>query len=524
MATIVFGLDGATFDILDPLMRDGVMPRLREFVAGGVRARLRSTPNPITPPAWTSMMTGRGPGHHGILDFIRADERPQGIFLRITDSRDIRVETLWSLASRQGRRIAALNFYGLWPPSPVDGYTIPAFVPGRHLRRASHPRDLIDRLSALDGFDYKELGMDLDEEKKAVQGMSPEHYDGWIRLHIRREQRWFEVLSWVQRTDPCHLTAIVFDGVDKIQHLCWRFVDPSLIPPDPTAWERRIRDLCLAYFRQIDELFDATLRLVGPDAQVYVVSDHGFGSTTDLVYINVFLAEQGWLRWSDDVPLDDGRGIMVQRMKNHVGMLDWGATRAYALTPSSNGIFIRGVPPDRYHAFRAEVIRALEDFRDPATGERVVTAIRTREEIFAGSAMSLAPDLTLTLRDGGMVSILKADAALRRRDEPAGTHRPEGIFVAGGPGIRRGVDLEPLSVLDVAPVLLHSIDLPTPADFEGRFPAEIFEPAHLARHPHRVGAPTRGPGEVPRRFASEQLDAADESVVADRLRRLGYLE
>ena len=65
--TIVIGLDGATFSILDPLMEAGHMPFLQQLTTEGVRAELASTIPPITPPAWTTIMTGRSPAGHGIL-------------------------------------------------------------------------------------------------------------------------------------------------------------------------------------------------------------------------------------------------------------------------------------------------------------------------------------------------------------------------------------------------------------------------------------------------------------------------
>jgi predicted AlkP superfamily phosphohydrolase/phosphomutase len=522
--TILIGLDGGTFAALDPLIADGTMPNLRAFAAAGVRATLYSTPNPITPPAWTSLATGRSPGHHGILDFIRAEERRGGVFFRIYDARDVRCETLWSLASRQGRRVTTLNYFATWPARPIDGYTIPGFVPARHLRRASHPRDLFERLARVEGFDFRDLGMDLDEEKKAVQGMSPEAYESWIGVHVRRERRWMDVFRYLIGHDPTDLIALVFDGVDKIQHLCWRFVDPELASRAPSAWERRIAELCREYFRQIDDFIGEIVRLAGPDARVFIASDHGFGDTTELVYINVWLAQRGLLAWTDDAPRDDGEQIMVPRLKSHAELIDWRRTTAYAFTPSSNGIFIRGVPPERYAEFRAHLIEALADFRDPATGERIVTAVRTREEIYAGGAMSQAPDLTLTLRDGGLVSILNADAPLKPRSEPTGTHRPEGVFLARGPGIPVGRRLEPLSILDVGPALLHSIGLPTPEDFERRVPEPVFEPAFLAANPPRTGPATWNPAQPPDARSTDVLDDDDREVVAERLRRLGYFE
>ena len=59
--TLLIGLDGATFTVLDPYMERGVMPFLAELSARGTRAVLRSIMPPLTPPAWTSLVTGQAP-------------------------------------------------------------------------------------------------------------------------------------------------------------------------------------------------------------------------------------------------------------------------------------------------------------------------------------------------------------------------------------------------------------------------------------------------------------------------------
>jgi hypothetical protein len=159
----------------------------------------------------------------------------------------------------------------------------------------------------------------------------------------------------------------------------------------------------------------------------------------------------------------------------------------------------------------------------PATAEPVVTQIWTREQAFAGRHMPLAPDLTLALRDGGFVSIPPSDSALKPRPHPSGAHRPEGIFVAAGPGIRRGVSLPRQSILDVAPTLLYTLGLPVPEDFEGRVPAEMFEPSRLQDRPVSRGERTRPPQPFPERPAEAQ-DAEGEAEVLQRLRALGYVE
>ena len=87
----------------------------------------------------------------------------------------------------------------------------------------------------------------------------------------------------------------------------------------------------------------------------------------------------------------------------------------------------------------------------------------------------MAQDLTLTLRDGGFISILRSEALVRPRPQVKGTHRPEGIFIAGGPGIRRGARIAALPILAVAPTLFYSLGVPVPEDLEGAVATEAFE-------------------------------------------------
>ena len=70
--------------------------------------------------------------------------------------------------------------------------------------------------------------MDPQLEGRAIEGSSKEEYEDWIQFHIRREKQWFEILRYLMQEDPCDLTAVLFDGVDKLQHLLWRFIDPAL--------------------------------------------------------------------------------------------------------------------------------------------------------------------------------------------------------------------------------------------------------------------------------------------------------
>jgi predicted AlkP superfamily phosphohydrolase/phosphomutase len=390
-----------------------------------------------------------------------------------------------------------------------------------------YPLQLYPELLALPGFDRRELAMDLDLEKKCIQGMPPEDYEPWICLHHRREEQWGRILAHLMRTDPTDLTAIVFDGVDKLQHACWRMIDPRCLPSEPSRWEKHIRELCLEYFRALDRHIAEAVSLAGPDARVLLVSDHGFGPTAEVFYVNVWLAERGHLGWREGTEHDRDGWLTPQRLKTQVELIDWHATRAFAATPSSNGIMIAvsedglgpGVAPDEYEAFRARLRAELLAWRDPA-GRPVVTAVRTREEAYPGAAAGRAPDLVLTLRDSGFVSVMNAAAPLLPRAEVCGTHRPEGIFIASGPGIAPGETLGDLSILDVAPLVLgwHGIEAPT--ELEGSVPAPL---ASTVDGQLAAGSPVSAPAAMTADTHGARDEAADEAVLA-RLRGLGYIE
>ncbi|MCB0242660.1 MAG: alkaline phosphatase family protein [Anaerolineae bacterium] len=531
--TILVGLDGATFTLLDPFMQQGVMPFLKSFVEQGVRADLRSVTPPLTPPAWTTVLTGRSPGHHGIFDFFQADG-PGSTTIRLATSGDIQVDHVAELVNGAGQRASVINFPVHFPPLPIDGAVIAGWMPWRQLRLGCYPPDLYDRLKQLPDFNPRELAMDMALEARATEGCDEDEYVEWVGLHIRREERWLEVLNYLSDNDPTDLTAVLLDGPDKVQHLCWRFLDPALWPAQPTAEETRIREASIGYYRRLDTILAALVEKAGPDATVVMVSDHGFGATTEVFHVNSWLEQAGYLAWSQDVSdeLNEGDTLGMGHLSRHSRWLDWDRTKAYVSTPTSNGIHIvraeqhdgRGVAAADYAAFRAELIEALLSYVDE-DGKPVIAAVATREDAFDGPAGALAPDLTLTLRDGGLVSILPADPILAPRPQPVGTHRPLGVFMAAGPGIRQGAAIGEMSLLDVTPILLHSLGIQVGDDLEGHVPTGLYEPEYLANRP--VDVVTRGDaGKVqPAKSAGQVIyDEEAEAVLMARMRELGYVE
>jgi predicted AlkP superfamily phosphohydrolase/phosphomutase len=286
-----------------------------------------------------------------------------------------------------------------------------------------------------------------------------------------------------------------------------------------------MRALCLDYFRQLDGFIEHLVTVAGPGVQVFLASDHGFTATTEVVRINAWLAEKGWLHWKDVPDNEEGR----RREDSMFAYLDWSSTLAYCRTPSSNGVSIRvarqpgeaGVRPEDYEATRQRLIRDLEDLRDPATGERIIAEVHRREDVFAGAAMREAPDLLLVLRDYGFVSIKNRLPVVEPRPEPAGTHHPDGVFVAWGPGIVAGKTIGRRRIMDVGATLLYSLGLPVPADFEGEVPQAMFTAEHKGKHPVVTGPATLGGTHGGH---GDAMGEDEKQKIMEQLQMLGYIE
>ena len=241
--------------------------------------------------------------------------------------------------------------------------------------------------------------------------------------------------------------------------------------------------------------------------------------------IIAFLEQKGYVHFRELPPGDAGQ----RRDNSYFAYLDWTKTVAYCRTPSCNGITIRvarnpgdtGIAPADYEAVRNRLIRDLEDLKDEQTGERIITEIHKREDVFPGAAMREAPDLQLVLRDFGFVSVKNIHPIVEKRNYPIGTHHPDGVFLACGPGIEAGKLLGRRNITDVASTLLYSLGLIVPSDLEGVVPPTMFTAEHKAAHPIVIGVPTlSGTGDVQTDAMSEE----EKQKIMEQLQMLGYME
>ena len=492
---LVLGLDGGTFDLLDPLMQAGDLPFLRSLAERGVKAPLRSVYPAKTIPAWYSFATGLDPGELGIFGFTEPGDLP-GRSRIVQSFRP--AEAVWDRLSRLGRRVGVVNF-PLPAPYPVHGFILPGMFSATS---TTYPRALRGEVEGAIGAPYPaELPVFRESER-----------DAWVAsatLSVRQRGRAAAGLAQGHR--PEFLFAL-FRETDRLQHQLWTELDRPVaeIPEDLRRFWRAVDAACA----EVDQAF----RSGGGPAVTFVVSDHGHGRIESDFLTNRWLAQEGFLvfrnspvPWSrrlfarlslsaQRVPFlrrvssrlagflrDGSRGDLANLLigdasfEGATRQIDWKRTVAYSY-PVPEGIYLNRYNP-RLRGVRREQVLADLRARLQAYPDAQIE-VMTPSEIYRGRLLEHAP--SLLIRVDGMRTEPRMDFAFDQpliRDRPhyfcgSGTHRMDGIFIGAGDGIRAGAAPGTVRLVDVAPTILDGMGIAPPAEWVGRsFGADLGLPA-----------------------------------------------
>ncbi|MEZ4332224.1 MAG: alkaline phosphatase family protein [Myxococcota bacterium] len=439
-SVLVLALDGASLDVVGPMAEAGELPNLAAWMEEGRTARLPSTTPPVTFPAWSSFLTGRPPGEHGIFDFTQ--KRPGEYRLRFVNASDRAGDTLLRRVGDAGGQVLVLGLPATHPPEPVAGLLVSGFeapvASGTDPSSASDPalyRRIAERAGPWMRPELDESARASDFHERAVETLL-------ARIDRKRDFA-LEALATLTRERggrPPELVVVVFSESDTAGHHYFRDHDPRSPRHDPTASPER-RDALRAVHRRLDAacgalraaMDAASIAAAGEAARCIVLSDHGMGTASDkVVHVNRWLAEQGLLcrrrrrlvdpdrlaRATRDLALAWLPPRVAQRLfrraraaaalvesQARFGGFDWSRTLAFSEEANTQpGIWINlagreaagCVPEVEYEAVRDRVLAALEAWRLPDDRPVVAGAWR-REAIHAGPFVARAPDVVFEL-------------------------------------------------------------------------------------------------------------------------------
>jgi tetratricopeptide (TPR) repeat protein len=288
---IFVGLDGADWQLLDRYMADGAMPNLSALVREGAGGALETIHPPLSPLVWTTMVTGRAPLDHGILDFTRF--HPVSGSKEPITSDERREPAVWNMATWAGRRVAVFGLWATYPAEPVNGmlvsdrlfsflYSEEAPPPAAVFPSDREPwaRGALARAEAEVGLaelraylpwlteaEYAERSGARDPYAHPVSALrrilvETRVYDGLAREAIAR--------------DAPDLSVVYLQGTDSIGHVFAPFVAPRQPEVSREDFDR-YQGVPELYFRAVDALLGEYRRLAERSGAVLMLaSDHGF--------------------------------------------------------------------------------------------------------------------------------------------------------------------------------------------------------------------------------------------------------
>lgn len=555
---LFIGLDGATFDVLNPLIDRGLMPRLQQFIDCGVHGPLETTIPPITPTAWVSWMTGKNPGKHGVFEFLLRRKGSGELPDTPVSSRSRDGLPFWDVLGQIGKQAIVTNVPCTYPPGLVNGVMISDFLTPRGRHDFTYPQSLIDEIEGKFGpyeLYITEVYTKGNVDKILDQLFTELEYKTKVNRYLMEQYGW-------------DVFATHYWGTDRFQHELWHLLDethPFFDRKEHDAHIGRAHEYWHAVDSTIGELFDS----VDEDATVYMGSDHGFGPIKKFLCFNVWLIEEGLLVLKRDAMTLFKRALfklgltpdlayrsamkmglahlrlsvgvtnrstlmkLANAMMLSLGDVDWSRTVAFS-KGNYGQIFINlrgretnGIvePGSEYDSVMRRIIDKLRGLVDPETREALIGPIWRREDLYTGAHSEQSPDIQFLPSDMANKPLGTLDLTSNKFITPvygnSGDHRMHGIMLGRGPELRSGARVEGARIIDYAPTILHSFGVEVPSDMDGRVLEEIFTAEYLAGNPVRIsetaGLDYNAPDKAP-----EMTDEESEEIRA-RLRGLGYL-
>ncbi len=538
---LIIGLDGATWDVIHPMIAAGRLPTLSCLVREGASGILRSTMPPLSPVAWSSFLTGQNPGRHGVFGF---EEPVEGTYdFRPVTSRPAGDRSLWRIASDHGRRVVALDIPFSWPPEPVNGCLVAGFgAPVREGVEFTYPPALRAALEKRFG----EFRVAVPDIKAAPPREAV--FRRWDRILDNRAR----VADALIAEEDWDIFMIVLGVTDHLQHGAWTYFEP--LHPDWRSPEAsQARDALFRYYARADEFVERLIQRAASLVHVVVLSDHGFGTTRRGDLTRQVLSERGWLRYRS-WPLLSGTRVMSwlhrtyqasswfkrllhrrraeRRWLKQVAAraIDWPQTRAFPAAMGwqvyihrRGGAFPQGCvePGDDYALLCSQIREALEQCSADGLPHRPIRRVWHRDEIYRGKAAARAPDLFVEYQNLHMPDSAMTPPALppNTAQDLVGSHTLDGVFIAWGPDIVH-TNLDGARIEDVMPTVLHLMNLPVPDDLDGRVLEQALRPEALQRQPVRYESGTGAAvSSSPAPLAADEAES-----VRQQLRNLGYLD
>jgi predicted AlkP superfamily phosphohydrolase/phosphomutase len=518
MTTVVLGLDGGSFELIEEWLQAGDLPNLQRLREEGTGVDMQSCLPPVTCPNWQCYATGKNPGKLGVFWWEHVDRDHQSID-STSASTDFDGVHYWT--GLDGT-VAAVNLPTSYPPPEINGIHV-AGGPGAEQTGYTNPPEYETEL--VDNYEYR-----VHPEKLSLLSKDDPDSDCVEEIYDLIEMR-FDVLEELLASGEYELIHVTVFYLNVLQHFFW---DHEIVRD---AW------------RQIDARLGEILENDSVD-NVFVMSDHGSTPIETEFRINTWLEANGYLETTTDVSGYLHRvGITKERIRLILGRLgvEWWARRlvprrlqnllpntegavdktgkqrvidwerSTAVASSQGPLYVLSTDESERASIRESLLDELDGLRD-GNGNTVVEDAVPATSVYEGPYVDTGPDIVL--RQGDNVHIdgtVGHENVFGEPDTWRAENKEIGLFLAHGESIASGADLDGMHILDIAPTIFHLHGRGIPDDWDGTVRTELFAESS---EPGQRDPEYTEPLEHSRATENE----TPRDAVTDRLEDLGYIE
>jgi predicted AlkP superfamily phosphohydrolase/phosphomutase len=508
--TVVFGLDGAHFELIEPWIESGVLPNIKKVVETGVSGDLQSVLPPVTSPNWKAYSTGKNPGKLGIFWWENIDVNDQTVYY--PEERKTAHVEFWDILSEE-MSTGVVGVPTTFPPKQIDPFFI-AGPPDADESGYVHPPSLESEIE--EQFNHR---LHPNHRCDTTPDLAGEEILDIIDTR-------FEVAAHLADQYDVQFLQVTTFYLNVLQHHFW----------DGEYTKRAWKTIDDHLGNYLDE-----------DTNVVLMSDHGSTPIDTVFHINSWLEDEGYLvldsaltdllhrigltkdrllsissraglleaisqiapkKLIDRIP--DSSGQVPREAKTD--LIDW--EKSTVVASGQGPIYLtEQIDKGSREDVISSLINGLENMSDEK-GRPIVDAVHRGNNIYSGPYLSDSPDLVIEQRPGvhipGTVGSLDIFSS---PDTWVAENKRQGLFAAAGPDFTAG-NIE-LSILDLAPTLLHLHNCPIPWNMDGDVKTEVF---NADSRPAR-----KDPVYEEFDYSGSGSNRANDSV-QKRLEQLGYLE
>jgi hypothetical protein len=311
---LVLCWDGASWNVILPMIEQGRLPHLARLMAGGAYGNLLTIKPTLSPIVWTTVATGVPPSRHGVIGLQKghAEGTHADPGSALYDNADRRVKAVWNILTEHGRSVAVVGYHATFPVEPVAGVMVSNYAIRRQhafgyqapeesaaLRSYMvHPPELASEVLSverrLQDVSWKEVrrfaNVSAAEFRTRTESVGPLEVaqDRWsylIKSYLYDSFHGEVGLRFWERLRPT-LGVVHFQSPDWAAHRYLYFhwperflsIDPRrTLPQDAPVYQPTLP----AFYEFVDEWLGRFLRERDRDTAVMVLSDHGVEPVPD---------------------------------------------------------------------------------------------------------------------------------------------------------------------------------------------------------------------------------------------------